>query len=81
MVSMQMPYMRRIIRKKGDMVKEMAIKEKYNMETITKGKVLMVEIKPKLEIKVTGNHTPNKEEITTNHGISIETDFLHEETD
>ena len=78
MVLIHMPYMQRI---KGDMAKEMAIKEKDNMETITKGKVPMVEIKPKLEIWVTGNHTPNKEEVTINHEISIETDFLHGETD
>ena len=79
MASIHMPYMRRIVRKKGDMAKEVVTKERHNMEMITKGKVLMGEIEPKLEIKVTGNHT--QKEITTNHGIRLETDFLHGETD
>ena len=84
MASMQMPYRQRISREKGDMVKvtkETAIREKINMGTITKGKVLNMETKPNTEIKVTRSHIPNKEEITINPGISIEEDFRHEETD
>ena len=79
MASIHMPYMRRIVRKKGDMAKEVVTKERINMEMITKGKVLMGETEPKLEVKVTRNHT--QKEKTTNHGISSKTDFLHGETD